>query len=57
MEQFLFRRNRAWIAPLEKYLTDGERVMVLVGAGHLGGEKGVIALLKAKGCTITQLGK
>ena len=57
MEQFLFKRNKSWIAPLEKYLKDGERVMVLVGAGHLGGEKGVIELLKAKGCKVTQLSK
>ena len=57
MEQFLFTRNKAWIAPLEKYLKNGDRAMVLVGAGHLGGKKGILELLKAKGCKVTQLGK
>lgn len=56
IEQFLYKRNAAWIAPLEKYLKNGERVFVLVGAGHLGGPKGVLELLKKKGCTIKQLG-
>jgi uncharacterized protein YbaP (TraB family) len=56
MEDFLFKRNKAWIPPLMKYLEKGETVFVLVGAGHLGGEQGVLNLLKNEGCTITQLG-
>ncbi|RBP37352.1 hypothetical protein DES53_11490 [Roseimicrobium gellanilyticum] len=56
MEDFLFKRNKAWIPPLMKYLEKGETVFVLVGAGHLGGEQGVLNLLKKEGCTITQLG-
>jgi uncharacterized protein len=55
MEQFLYRRNKSWVAPLEKYLSKGEQVMVLVGAGHLGGKQGILELLKAKGCKVTQL--
>jgi uncharacterized protein YbaP (TraB family) len=57
MQEFLVRRNEAWIAPLMDYLEKGEHVMVLVGAGHLGGKTGLLELLKAKGCTIRQLGK
>lgn len=49
MDLFLYRRNESWIAPLEKLLAGQEKVMVLVGAGHLGGEKGVIELLQKKG--------
>jgi uncharacterized protein YbaP (TraB family) len=56
-EQFLYKRNQAWVAPLENYLNSGERVMVLVGAGHIGGKYGLLELLKAKGCTVKQLGK
>jgi uncharacterized protein YbaP (TraB family) len=56
-EQFLYKRNQAWVAPLENYLNSGERVMVLVGAGHIGGKNGLLELLKAKGCTVKQLGK
>ncbi|MCE9520789.1 MAG: TraB/GumN family protein [Verrucomicrobia bacterium] len=57
MQEFLVKRNLAWVAPLMSYLEKGERVMVLVGAGHLGGKTGLLELLKAKGCTIRQLEK
>jgi len=57
MEEFLTKRNAAWIGPLMKHLEKGERVLVLVGAGHLGGKTGLLELLKAKGCTIRQLGR
>lgn len=56
MEDFLLKRNKAWVAPLLKYLEKGETVFVLVGAGHLGGKGGVLEFLKEKGCTVTQLG-
>lgn len=55
MEAFLYRRNRAWVPELEKVLARGGRAMVLVGAGHLGGELGVISLLRQKGYKVTPL--
>ncbi len=55
MEDFLNKRNQAWIVPIMQYLSDGGQVMVLVGAGHLGGKSGVLELLKSKGCTVRQL--
>lgn len=57
MEDFLNKRNQAWITPIMRHLSDGGQVMVLIGAGHLGGKAGVLELLKAKGCTIRQLGR
>lgn len=57
MREFLVKRNEAWLGPLMSYLEKGEQVMVLVGAGHLGGKNGLLELLKAKGCTVRQLGK
>jgi uncharacterized protein len=56
MDAFIHKRNEAWIAPLEAALAGKERVMVLVGSGHLGGERGVVNLLKKKGYKVTQLG-
>ncbi len=56
MEDFLFKRNRSWVAPLLRYLEKDEKVFVLVGAGHLVGDQGVLALLEKQGCTVTQLG-
>jgi len=49
MDLFLYQRNKAWLATLEEFLKKGDRVMVLVGAGHLAGEKGLIELLKTRG--------
>ena len=57
MEEFLIKRNRVWVAPLMKFLESGDRAMVLVGAGHLGGKKGLLALLRQEGCRVRQLGK
>jgi uncharacterized protein len=53
MDIFIKDRNRAWIDRLDAMLQRGEKVMVLVGAGHLGGEAdGVLALLKQRGCRV-----
>ncbi|MGA4079920.1 TraB/GumN family protein [Ralstonia nicotianae] len=41
-------RNRAWMAPLQRYLDEGNAV-VLVGAGHLPGSAGLIRLLQQTG--------
>lgn len=51
-EAFLVRRNRQWVAPLLQALEGGETAMALVGAGHLGGKHGLIALLEAQGCRV-----
>ena len=40
---------------LAKVLERGGKAMVLVGAGHLGGEQGVIALLKGKGYEVRRV--
>ncbi|MDB6119384.1 MAG: putative exported protein [Verrucomicrobiaceae bacterium] len=55
MEIFLNKRNASWISKLQGYLSKNEPAMVLVGAGHLGGEGGVIALLKAKGYKVEKV--
>ncbi|GAB4411286.1 MAG: TraB/GumN family protein [Bacteroidia bacterium] len=47
-------RNQRWIAQIEE-LMRREQVFIAVGAGHLGGEAGVIALLRARGYTLTPL--
>ncbi|RQH04349.1 TraB/GumN family protein [Paraburkholderia dinghuensis] len=42
------QRNRAWMTPLQRYLDQGNAV-VLVGAGHLPGPAGLIRLLTQAG--------
>lgn len=50
-------RNRAWLPELRKLLDGGSKddVMVVVGAMHLLGDDGLVALLKAKGYTVERL--
>jgi len=47
----LDNRNRAWIKKMLDIMPK-ERTLFAVGAGHLAGEVGVIALLKEKGFTV-----
>ena len=54
-EKFITTRNLAWAEKLTGMLTEKQTAMVVIGAGHLPGEKGLINLLKQKGFTIEQL--
>ncbi|MFM2168662.1 MAG: hypothetical protein RIS79_3033 [Verrucomicrobiota bacterium] len=49
LNKFLTARNIAWVDKLDAMLNRGEKVMVLVGAGHLTGEKGLLELLSKRG--------
>ena len=44
----LDQRNESWIPQIEK-MGRKQSLFIAVGAGHLGGEKGVIALLRQRG--------
>ncbi|WP_395736057.1 TraB/GumN family protein [Prosthecobacter sp.] len=46
---FLTSRNLAWMDRLEQMLKRGEKVMVLVGTGHLTSESGLIELMRKRG--------
>jgi len=48
-------RNRNWLPKIEGYLRSGHTYFVVVGAGHLGGPNGLLALLRARGYKIEQL--
>jgi uncharacterized protein len=54
-ERLLGARNRAWIPKIEGFLASGHTYFVVAGAGHFGGSRGVLALLRAKGYQIEQL--
>jgi uncharacterized protein YbaP (TraB family) len=53
-EELVFARNRSWIPKLEQMFADGG-VFVAVGADHLIGNKGVPALLEARGMKVKRL--
>lgn len=49
---FLDQRNRNWIPKIKTYVSNG-KAFIAVGAGHLGGENGVIRLLQNEGYKVT----
>ena len=49
---FLDNRNKNWIPKIKNYVSQG-KAFIAVGAGHLGGENGVIRLLEKEGFTVT----
>lgn len=53
-EILLDNRNRNWVQLLPE-LIKKKRLLVAVGAGHLGGRNGVISLLRKKGYTVKPL--
>jgi uncharacterized protein len=48
-------RNTEWVKTLERYLGDGRRYLVVVGAFHLVGRDNVIEMLKAHGYKAVRL--
>jgi uncharacterized protein YbaP (TraB family) len=50
-DALLKNRNKNWIAPMRSMMAEGS-VFFAVGAGHLGGKDGVIALLRAEGFNV-----
>jgi uncharacterized protein YbaP (TraB family) len=48
-------RNHNWLPKIEEYLRSGQTYFVVVGAGHMGGPDGLLALLRARGYKIEQL--
>jgi uncharacterized protein YbaP (TraB family) len=53
-DRIITQRNRRWIPKIEEYLKSGQTCFVVVGAGHMGGNDGVVALLRARGYTVEQ---
>jgi len=54
-QSLILDRNKSWLPRIEQFLTQDKNFIVVVGAGHLVGEEGVIALLREKGYVVEQL--
>lgn len=54
-DSLLLQRNLKWIPKIDQMLGDSDTEFVLVGAAHLVGENGLLALLAGKGYQIRQL--
>ena len=55
LEKLIFERNRRMVAKIEDFLRTKETYFVIVGAGHLLGNQGILKLLGGKGYLIEQL--
>jgi uncharacterized protein len=54
-EKILFERNRNMADKIEGLLRTGQTAFVVVGAGHLVGEKGLVEILRERGYQVDQL--
>jgi uncharacterized protein YbaP (TraB family) len=55
-QRMLVDRNRLWMPKIESYLADpSRRYLVVVGAAHLLGPDGILAMLRAKGFEPVQM--
>ena len=54
-EKLIYERNRDMASKIEEYLKTKETYFVIVGAGHLVGNQGIIEILKGKGFFVEQL--
>jgi uncharacterized protein YbaP (TraB family) len=54
-EKLIYERNRNMASNIEDYLKTKETYFVIVGAGHLVGNQGIIEILKGKGFLVEQL--
>ena len=54
-QRLLVERNKNWLPKIEALFARRGRALVVVGAAHLVGPDGLIAMLKAKGYTVQQL--
>lgn len=50
---FITQRNEHWLEVMQQRFVEKKRIFVAVGAGHLGGQKGMIAMLRRAGYTLT----
>jgi uncharacterized protein YbaP (TraB family) len=48
-------RNQNWLPKIDGYLRSGKTYFVVVGAGHMGGPDGLLAMLRARGYKIEQI--
>jgi uncharacterized protein YbaP (TraB family) len=53
-DRLIGQRNRRWIPKIEEYIKSGQVYFVVAGAGHMGGNDGVVALLRSRGYTVQQ---
>ncbi|GAB3679524.1 TraB/GumN family protein [Salinisphaera aquimarina] len=54
-DRLIFDRNTQWLATITAVLNSPDNAMVLVGAAHLVGPRGLVALLQSKGYRVERM--
>lgn len=54
-KKLIYERNKKMLSRIEELLKEGKIYFVIIGAGHLVGEEGIIKRLKDKGYKVNQL--
>jgi uncharacterized protein YbaP (TraB family) len=54
-DKLLYTRNKNMVSKITEYLQTRETYFVIVGAGHLVGERGIVELLRKRGYLVEQL--
>jgi hypothetical protein len=54
-DRMLGMRNQRWLPKLEGFMKTGQTYFVVVGAAHLGGNDGLLALLRSRNYKLEQL--
>ena len=54
-EKLIYERNRKMVLKIEDFLGTKETYFIIVGAGHLVGNQGIIEILRGKGYIVEQL--
>jgi hypothetical protein len=54
-QELMVKRNNDWMPKIEAMLKTPEIEFVMAGVGHMAGKDGLLAKLRASGCTITQI--
>lgn len=57
MRRMMIDRNHTMTVRIEELAQERDSLFVVVGAGHVVGDEGIVALLERKGWTVTQLDK
>ncbi len=53
-DRLITQRNQQWLPAIEELIRQGKQALVIVGAGHLVGPQGLVALLKERGYVLEQ---
>ncbi|MGV7221992.1 MAG: TraB/GumN family protein [Nitrospinales bacterium] len=54
-DALLVKRNNSWITDIEKHITSGKNIFIVVGAAHLVGSDGIVKILKDLGYTVNRI--